>query len=203
MAGELWNSQPSLHDATAIVPAKLTLLNNAVIAACDANDGIVIADPRTCMFNPAVLQCTGADAPNCLTAAQVGAAQQIYAGAKQSNGTVIFPPYPRGSELGWTLYAGTSPGGSGFDFFRYTVFQDPTFNNANFNFDADFNRAKASTIAGQRPPFTRHRQHRRRGEPRFVRGFGRSCRRHPAPSISSMRGKLPRATTFENTSSPR
>ena len=155
MAGELWNSQPSLHDATAIVPVKLTLLNNAVIAACDATDGIVdgvVGDPRTCTFNPAVLQCTGADAPNCLTAAQVGAAQQIYAGAKQSNGTVIFPAYPRGSELGWTLYAGTTPGGSGFDFFRFTVFQDTTFNNANFNFDADFNRAKASTIAGQLVP---------------------------------------------------
>lgn len=155
MAAELWNSQPSLHDATAIVPAKLTLLNNAVIAACDANDRVtdgVINDPRTCTFDPAVLQCTGADAATCLTAAQVGAARQIYGGAKQSTGTVIFPPYTRGSEVGWSLYAGATPGGSGFDFFRYTVFQDPTFNNATFNFDADFNRAKASTIAGQLVP---------------------------------------------------
>ncbi|MEO8937563.1 MAG: tannase/feruloyl esterase family alpha/beta hydrolase [Burkholderiaceae bacterium] len=155
MAAELWNSEPSLHDATAIVAPKLTVLNSAIVAACDANDGVtdgVVNDPRTCTFNPAVLQCTGADAANCLTAAQVGAAQQIYGGAKQSNGTVIFPPYTRTSETGWGLYSGATPGGSGFDFFRYTVFQDPTFNNANFNFDTDFNRAKASTIAGQLVP---------------------------------------------------
>ena len=33
-----------------------------------------------CRFDPPVIQCTGADGPNCLTSAQVDAAKKIYAG---------------------------------------------------------------------------------------------------------------------------
>ncbi|MDB6001846.1 MAG: hypothetical protein JWP52_3545 [Rhizobacter sp.] len=157
MTAEVWNSQAFLQDATAIVGAKNTLLNTAVIAACDAADGVtdgVINDPRSCTFNPASLQCTGADSPSCLTAVQVTAAQRIYGGAKQPDGTVIFPPYTRGSELGWSpLYStANAAGGSGFDFFRYTLFQTPAFDNKNFDFAADYNRARAVQINGQSAP---------------------------------------------------
>jgi feruloyl esterase len=157
MAAEVWNSQLYLQDATAIVAAKSTLLNNAVVAACDANDGVtdgVINDPRTCTFNPATLQCPGADAATCLTVPQVAAANRIYGGAKQPDGTTIFPPYPRGSELGWSLYGTpTGPGGSGFDFYRYTLFQTPAFDNKTFDFAADYNRALAAQVNGQAAPF--------------------------------------------------
>jgi feruloyl esterase len=157
MAAEVWNSQAYLQDPTAIVAEKNTLLNNAVVAACDANDGVtdgVIGDPRSCTFDPAVLQCSGADAPGCLTAAQVTAAQRIYAGAQQPGGAVIFPPYTRGSEFGWSPLYSTpnAAGGSGFDFYRYTLFQDPTFDNANFDFAADYERARNVQIAGEAAP---------------------------------------------------
>lgn len=157
MAAEVWNSQAFLQDPTAIVAAKNVLLNNAVIAACDANDGVmdgVIGDPRTCTFDPAVLQCAGGDEPNCLTPAQVNAAKRIYAGASQPNGTRIFPPYTRGSELGWSPLYSTpnAAGGSGFDFYRYTLFQDPTFDNKNFDFGADYDRAAAVQIIGESAP---------------------------------------------------
>lgn len=156
MAAELWNSISRLRDGpNAITTAKSTLLNQAVIAACDRNDGLIdglIGDPRLCTYDPAVLQCTGAETATCLTASQVNAAKRIYAGTTQSNGVVIFPPYTRGSEPGWSLYASATPGGSGYDFFRYAIFQDPTFDNANFNFDSDYNRSQATTIAGQLVP---------------------------------------------------
>ena len=153
MVAELWNSMPALKDPTAITAPKMTLLNNAVIAACDALDGVtdgVIDDPRKCTYDPAVLQCTGADSATCLTSVQVAAAKQIYGGAKYANGTTIFPPYTRGSELGWTsLYTGATPGGSGWDFFRYSAFQTPTFNNSTFNFDSDTDRAMNTLVAGE------------------------------------------------------
>jgi feruloyl esterase len=153
MVAELWNSMPALKDPTAITAPKMTLLNNAVIAACDALDGVtdgVIDDPRKCTYDPAVLQCTGADSATCLTSVQVAAAKQIYGGAKYANGTTIFPPYTRGSELGWTsLYTGATPGGSGWDFFRYSAFQNPTFNNSTFNFDTDTDRALNTLVAGE------------------------------------------------------
>ena len=153
MVAELWNSTPYLQNQTALTAAKMTLLNNTVIQACDALDGVtdgVIDDPRKCSFDPAVLQCTGADAANCLTTVQVAAANRLYSGARKTNGQQIFPPYTRGSELGWTgLYTGATPGGSGWDFFRYAVFQDPSFNNAAFNFDVDADRALNTQIGAQ------------------------------------------------------
>lgn len=153
MVAEIWNSMPALKDPTAITAPKMTLLNNAVIAACDALDGVtdgVIDDPRKCTYDPAALQCTGADSATCLTSVQVAAAKQIYGGTKYANGTPIFPPYTRGSELGWTaLYTGATPGGSGWDFFRYSAFQTPTFNNSTFNFDSDTDRAMNTLVAGE------------------------------------------------------
>jgi feruloyl esterase len=153
MVAELWNSMPALKDPTAITAPKMTLLNNDVVAACDALDGVtdgVIDDPRKCTYDPAVLQCTGADSATCLTSVQVAAAKQIYGGAKYANGTTIFPPYTRGSEMGWTsLYTGATPGGSGWDFFRYSAFQTPTFNNSTFNFDSDTDRAMNTLVAGE------------------------------------------------------
>jgi feruloyl esterase len=153
MVGELWNSMPALKDPTAITAPKMALLNNAVISACDSLDGLtdgVIDNPLMCTFDPAVLQCSGPDNPSCLTSVQVAAAKQIYGGAKYSNGTQIFPPYTRGSELNWSaLYTGATPGGSGWDFFRYSAFQTPSFNNLTFNFDTDTDRAFNTLVAGE------------------------------------------------------
>ena len=57
---------PVLKDPSGAVPAaKLSLLNNAVIAACDAKDGVpdkLLNEPRTCKFDPATLLCKAGDA---------------------------------------------------------------------------------------------------------------------------------------------
>ena len=45
---------------------KPQLLHRAVVDACDALDGVkdgLIDDPARCTFDPAVLQCKGADEP--------------------------------------------------------------------------------------------------------------------------------------------
>ena len=153
LAGRLWSSLPSLNSsANALTSVKLKVLNDAVVAACDAIDGVtdgLIDDPRKCSFDPAVLQCQSGDAPTCLTSAQVTTAKAIYAGPKRSNGQQIFPGYPAGSELLWTVNTGPTPGGSSFDFFRYWAYENASYDSRTFNFNSDLDFVNNKPVSGQ------------------------------------------------------
>jgi feruloyl esterase len=57
------------------------------------------------------------------------------------------PGQLRGTELGWlNQNAGKAAGGSSADFWRLTVFQRPDFQNADFDFDRDADRAAAARV---------------------------------------------------------
>jgi feruloyl esterase len=103
-------SVPVLKDpAEAVPPAKLALLNSAVLAACDAKDGVkdgLINDPRACTFDPATLLCHGGESDRCLTQPQVDAVRRVYAPAKTASGEVVFPGKEPGSETGWGSFLG-------------------------------------------------------------------------------------------------
>lgn len=122
-------------------PGKLPLIHQAVLAACDALDGVkdgLLNDPRRCRFDPATLLCSGADSENCLTAAQVQAVKKIYAPLKTRAGALIFPSFALGSELGWTrMVTGTSPPAIGQDTFRYLTYADPNWDWRTFDVDRD------------------------------------------------------------------
>ncbi len=87
-------------------PEALALLNDAVLAACEMDDGLadgVIGDPQSCAFDPASLTCMGDDAEGCLTAEQVTAAQKIYDGARRADGSPFYAMgYAKGTERDWT-----------------------------------------------------------------------------------------------------
>jgi Tannase and feruloyl esterase len=83
--------------------SKLPMIANAVYDACAGEDGL-IEDPRRCGFKPASLQCKGADAPDCLTAAEVQTLEKWYAGPSNSSGEQIFPGVPLGSEPYWSFW---------------------------------------------------------------------------------------------------
>jgi feruloyl esterase len=148
MGGHIWIAQATLLDDASYIPAaKTAAIGNAVNAACDALDGIkdgILNDPRRCHFDPASIQCRGADAPDCLTAAQVAAARKIFQGARLSDGTVIFPGILPGGEAGpggWARWiTGTAPGRGahmtlGFPFMRYIAFEDPNWDFRSFRFE--------------------------------------------------------------------
>ena len=84
MVSSLWTGNATLKDeASRIPPPKCATVHNAAVAACDADDGVsdgIIGAPRPCRFDPAVLQCKGDEAPDCLTAPQVAAIRAIYRG---------------------------------------------------------------------------------------------------------------------------
>jgi len=154
MINATWNSRAALLDPEALTLKSAALLNRKVIAACDELDGVkdgVIEDPRQCHFDPASLLCKEGDAAGeCLTPAQVAAANAIYGGAKRSDGTPIFQGYARGSEAQWSrIWAGAAPGGSSYDFFRYSVFQDKNFKNTGFDYDKDTDRALSAKVVGK------------------------------------------------------
>jgi feruloyl esterase len=137
--------------ASYIPPKKLPVLQNAAIAACDMIDGVkdeLIENPQLCHFDPATVQCKGDDAPDCLTAPQVVAAQKIYGGARNPRtGKIIEPGLSPGVEAvpaNWPIWiTGTSPPQLGVGklfasfFFAYFVYEDPKWDIHTLNFDND------------------------------------------------------------------
>ena len=169
--------------------AEFELLGKAVLATCDADDGLVdgvLGNPEACRFKPGTLACpaetaaTGARvkaAGSCLTAAQVEAAEKIYAGPRDRKGR----PWssggsPVGSEFMWEklLLAQPTPTPLGkmpyFEFIvrnwsQYLAYQpDPPVPAVSaepppaFNFDTGRQQLAATiAVAGFRPELERFR----------------------------------------------
>ncbi len=169
--GHLWSAV--VTEGEAYIPAsKVPLLANAVNAECDELDGVkdgVLSDPRRCRFDPAKLLCAGADAPNCLTAPQVKAVNQLWTGLRDEHGDQIYPGIVPGGEAGpggWANWiTGAAPGASGharlgIPFYRYMVFDDANWDYKTFHFeggngfdsDVDFADAKLGALFNATSP---------------------------------------------------
>lgn len=140
--GFLWSWLAFYKDPASNLPAsKLSLINKAALAACDAADGIrdgIISEPLRCRFDPGTLLCKGADSADCLTAPQVAAVRKVYEGAKNPRtGEQLFAGWVRGSELGWAAYFVGHTEPARVDFWRYWVFGDPSWDPRSFDFDKD------------------------------------------------------------------
>jgi feruloyl esterase len=154
-AGQVWNEQ-ALLNAGAIPVTKRAFIQNAAITACDANDGVedgLISDPRLCHFNPAVLTCKGADAPDCLTAPQAAALKKIYDGPKNpQTGEQIYPGYSPGSENapGYGILVPLPEGVISFGdgYFSLALFEQKNWDFRTLDFDKDiaFSDRKVSPV---------------------------------------------------------
>ncbi len=133
---------------------KLPAITAAVLAQCDAQDGLkdgILNDPRMCRFDPSTLLCRGEDELSCLTAPEVASLKKIYAGGVDSEGHLIFPGLLPGDEAGaWKAWVvGEAPGASNYlqNFFRYMVYNDPSWNALTANVDDAVRDADAKTGA--------------------------------------------------------
>ncbi len=128
-------------DPAGYIPSiKFPAISAAVLAACDAQDGVkdgILNDPTQCRFDPSVLLCKAEETRSCLTAPQVASLKKLYAGGHDSHGRQVFPGYVPGAEdgrSGWVPWLiGNGPGGSASsvymeNYFRYMVFDDPVWN---------------------------------------------------------------------------
>jgi len=134
----------------------LKLVENAVLGACDADDGLrdgLINDPRQCKWEPAALQCSGAKTASCLSAPQVAALRTIYAGVRSPDGQWAMFPMSRGGESGWSLFVGTqgtgndASGGGGLGGLWGSIFPGETPDFARFSAETDVPRLRASQFA--------------------------------------------------------
>lgn len=127
-----------------ITPAKAQVLHSAVVAACDALDGVkdgLIENPVACKFDPAVLVCKGGEEPACLTQAQADTAKLIYSPIVDAKTKREIPGLAPGSELGWTEMGWSqSARATGLDHFRYLIFADPQWDVQKFNVATDVAR---------------------------------------------------------------
>ena len=148
----VWIAQAThKEEGSAIPAAKFAAIHDAALEACDARDGVkdgVIDEPRKCSFDPKVLECKGADAPTCLTSAQVETVRKIYSDVTNPRTKqIIFQRHEPGSEMGWNTMAGPNPMGLGLDLFKYVVYQDPNWDYKTMNFDSDMDRAYKADAA--------------------------------------------------------
>ena len=159
--GFIWNERAMAENP---IPAeKLPAIQNAVLAACDAQDGVkdgLIEDPRACRFDPRSMVCKANDTASCLTEGQASTLQKIYDGPRNPRtGKTIFPGSAKGTEAipgGWSPWI-LPPGIQAFfgnSYYGQAVFEKETWDFRTLDFDADveFGHAKAGAVLNATSP---------------------------------------------------
>ena len=181
---------PTDLEAAVIGPEEQELIASTMLGMCDALDGLedgILNDPRQCAFDVTSLTCEGGDTEACLTEEQVRAAQAIYEGPKDNQGS-LWPGYPFGGERspqGWSrwLTGGLKfapPGifqegveteqaapilpSTAFAFgphtMKYIVYNDPDWNYAEYDWDTfrEDTALAAATINATNPDLSAFRE---------------------------------------------
>jgi feruloyl esterase len=140
-ARHLLASLPAVRDPAATVDGPTwERIGAAAVAACDGTDGVrdgVIADPKSCRFDPVVLSCEQAPGDGCLTTPQMVAVRAIMA-----------PVRVNGRNIDDGLWAGVTPRpgpppGLAKAIFGLLVHKDPAWDPLTFDPDHDIPAAWA------------------------------------------------------------
>jgi hypothetical protein len=146
-------------DKAVLSPADQQAIQKAVLAKCDAADGLtdgIMTDPRTCKFEPKEIACKSGNQDGCLSKQEIAAVESITKGPMLEGKPyhVGFPWGGEGSPLGWGSWLvgmanAAGPGrpslayGFSLDFLRYFVKQDAEWNYKNFNLATFTDETKA------------------------------------------------------------
>jgi hypothetical protein len=136
-AYQIWPQVAVYQDTGAVSSAdmvtKMSLATSRAVAACDASDGVVdgvLRDPRSCTYDPrqdaAITRAAcAADDTSCLSPAEAGAIQKIWGGARDAQGSLLWPGLQRGAALG--SLGGATPFGISVQQPQYWVYFDPAW----------------------------------------------------------------------------
>jgi feruloyl esterase len=108
----LWNAQHTAANASKLSQSKLNFTTNAILDACDLNDGVVdrvLENPLACTFDVSTLACDSKNSNTsaCLTEPELTAARYIYSGPRNSvTNESLYPGFTFGSEIEWALQQG-------------------------------------------------------------------------------------------------
>jgi len=152
-----WDEKALLANPESYIPAsKLPAIAAAVLAACDARDGItdgILNDPRQCNFDPETLLCKDADSSTCLTGPQVGTLMQLYAGPHDSTWRPIYGGLMPGFEEGWGGWVmGSKPGAAVIDTFAVQYFSNLVYDKSDWDLNAfalDVSLQQAEAVTAQ------------------------------------------------------
>ena len=143
MVDTLWTGYAAIKDdAHKLSMPKMMAVHKAYIAQCDEKDGLkdgIVSDPEHCAFDPGTLQCKDQPGGDCLTAPQVAALRDIYAGVKNPRtGERVFAGFQPGSEQQLEmLSAGPEPFPVATSYLRDLVFANPQWDFKSFDYDKD------------------------------------------------------------------
>jgi hypothetical protein len=159
-----WDSTANIGSdgKTIMDPKKIVLLAKAALDACDlVGDGVkdgVISDPWSCKFKPEELKCTGAEATDCLTEADLGVVNKIYGGPRNSKGPFKrIPGQLPGTEMDWVGFL-SGKGSANYNWasenLRYLAFPidpGPGYDVSMFDWERDPQRLSYSHMTAANP----------------------------------------------------
>jgi feruloyl esterase len=128
-AWRMWMAQIAMKDrADRILQSQYPLIHKAVLAQCDAVDGLqdgLLEDPMKCRFDPRPIVCKALTISNGRAFDAKAGDRARAAGPARSQRKEIFPGYAPGSA--WMGPAAGRPGSVSvpLDQYRYIVFNDP------------------------------------------------------------------------------
>jgi Tannase and feruloyl esterase len=133
----------------AISAAKTATLANAVLAACDALDGVadgVVSNAQACNYDPAALRCVGgADSGDaCLSDAQLAAVKSWTSPASFGGGTYTNPGWPlTGNEAAAGAWNAWTTGPTALQYLfsdttiKYYLARDPAADSLTYDYDSN------------------------------------------------------------------
>ena len=156
--GFIWDLAAAEEKPGSYIPsAKLPLLSDAVLKACVAQKAVAsdkfLSNPSECRWDPQVLLCKSADAPDCLTAEQVTTARKLYGGpGNPITHEAIYPGLTRGSEFDWNSMTPQGAPPRYNSLFKWTFGADWNWKTFDFNHDVTAVDAKLASALNATDP---------------------------------------------------